>query len=40
MQLFLKSEIEADDLQEAINHVCDSPDVKPFILKKYNLKKV
>jgi len=32
--------IEADDLQEAINHVCDSPDVKPFILKKYNLRKI
>lgn len=32
--------IDANDLQEAINHVCDSPDVKPFILKKYNLKKV
>ena len=31
--------IEADDLQEAINHVCDSPDVKPYILKKYHLKK-
>lgn len=31
--------IEPDDLQEAINHVCDSPDVKPYILKKYHLKK-
>lgn len=31
--------IEREDLQEAINHVCDSPDVKPYILKKYNLKK-
>ena len=31
--------IEADDLQEAINHVCDSPDVKPYILKKYHLKR-
>ena len=31
--------IEADDLQEAINHVCDSPDVKPYSLKKYHLKR-
>ena len=31
--------IEADDLQEAINHVCDSPDVKPYILKKYHLER-
>lgn len=31
--------IDADDLQEAINHVCESPDIKPYILKKYNLKK-
>lgn len=29
--------IEAEDLQDAINHVCDSPDVKPYILKKYHL---
>lgn len=31
--------IDVDDLREAINHVCDSPDVKPYILKKYGLKK-
>lgn len=31
--------INADDLQEAIKHVCESPDVKPFLLKKYGLKK-
>lgn len=31
--------IDSDDLQEVINHVCDSPDVKPYILKKYGLKK-
>ena len=31
--------IDMEDLQEAINHVCDSPDVKPYILKKYSLKK-
>lgn len=31
--------IDADDLKEAVNHVCDSPDVKPYILKKYGLVK-
>lgn len=31
--------IDAKDLKEVINHVCDSPDVKPYLLKKYNLKK-
>lgn len=31
--------IEADDLKEAVNHVCDSPDVKPYILRKYGLVK-
>ena len=31
--------IDSDDLKEVVNHVCDSPDVKPYILKKYGLKK-
>ena len=31
--------IDEADLIEAINHVCDSPDVKPFILKRYGLSK-
>ena len=31
--------IDEEDLKEAINHVCDSPDVKPYVLKKYNLVK-
>lgn len=31
--------INLEDIKEAVNHVCDSPDVKPFILKKYGLSK-
>lgn len=31
--------IDADDLEEAVNHVCESPDVRPYILKKYGLVK-
>lgn len=31
--------IDEADLKEAINHVCSSPDVKPYVLKKYNLVK-
>lgn len=31
--------IDEIDLKEAINHACSSPDVKPFILKKFGLKK-
>lgn len=31
--------IDSDDLRDAVNHVCDSPDVKPYILKKYGLTK-
>ncbi len=31
--------IDTEDLKEVINHVCDSPDVKPYLLKKYSLKK-
>lgn len=31
--------IDADDLEEAVNHVRESPDVKPYILKKYGLVK-
>ena len=29
--------INSDDLKEAIRHVCESPDVKPFMIKKYGL---
>ena len=31
--------IDSDDMKDAINLVCDSPDVKPIILKKFGLKK-
>ena len=31
--------INQEDLLESINHVCESPDVKPFLLKKYGLRK-
>ena len=31
--------IDADDFNAAVNHVCESPDVKPYILKKYGLMK-
>lgn len=27
--------IDPEDLSESIKHVCESPDVKPFLLKKY-----
>lgn len=30
--------IDEEDLKEAISHACDSPDVKPYILKKYGLR--
>lgn len=30
--------VDEADLAEAIKHVCDSPDVKPFLLKKYGLR--
>lgn len=29
--------LELDVLPEAIRHVCESPDVKPFMIKKYGL---
>lgn len=31
--------INQEDLLESINHVCESPDVKPFLLKKYGFRK-
>jgi len=31
--------IEADDLIEVVGHVCNSPDIKPYMLKKYGLTK-
>lgn len=31
--------IESDDLVEVVGLVCSSPDVKPYLLKKYGLRK-
>lgn len=37
MDMYLGT-IDEEDLKEAISHACDSPDVKPYILKKYGLR--
>ena len=30
--------IDVEDIKEVVQHVCESPDVKPYLLKKYGLK--